>query len=82
MIPYPYTAEGRQPAVLAVSILFFLLTPGIVALRLCSRVFSGVGLWWDDWIVLLSLVGLTISENYLGKLDTDFNASAISVSLQ
>lgn len=56
MTYYSYTGDGRQPAVLGVSILFFILTPVIVAVRFYSRVSSGVGLWWDDWTALFSLV--------------------------
>lgn len=49
-------SETRQPLVLGISISVWLLAMLSIALRVVSRRIKGASLWWDDWIILVSIV--------------------------
>lgn len=46
-----------QYGILAVFVVFFVLSILAVALRLISRRLAHLSLWWDDYFVILAMVG-------------------------
>ncbi|MCJ1412463.1 hypothetical protein MMC19_006557 [Ptychographa xylographoides] len=51
--PNPYANQG--PMMLGVNIFLIILTGTMCVLRFTSRKLSGVGFWWDDWLILAAL---------------------------
>lgn len=48
--------EDRTPEVRAILVILLPMTIIAVALRFLSRRLAKARIWWDDWLVLLSLV--------------------------
>jgi hypothetical protein len=53
--------DDRRPAIIAVSIVTWVLALLAVGLRLVCRQMKGVRLWWDDWLIIASLVRISRS---------------------
>ncbi|PNY23828.1 Uncharacterized protein TCAP_06229 [Tolypocladium capitatum] len=49
-------AQDNRPTIIAVSVITWTLAFLAVAMRLACRQMKGVRLWWDDWLILASLV--------------------------
>lgn len=49
--------ENRAPSFVAFSVIFIALSSLTVGLRLLSRRISAAKFWWDDAIIVISLVG-------------------------
>jgi hypothetical protein len=54
------TPQGETVGV--VSIVFIILTFLVVGLRVWSRHLSGAGLWWDDYMILVTFCFVTASN--------------------
>lgn len=54
--------DDRRPAIIAVSIVTWVLALLAVGLRLVCRQMKGVRLWWDDWLIIASLVRISRSS--------------------
>ena len=46
----------RGPTLIAVSIVFIIITTVFVGLRLWARRISKVNIWYDDYVVVLAMV--------------------------
>lgn len=44
---------------------FSLAVISVVLRLLCRKTLSKAGLWWDDWVICISLVGITYSTGRL-----------------
>ena len=61
----PSAADDRGPQLIATGLTTAILATYAVGMRFWSRKMSKVNLWWDDWIILLSLVGsLSLSHSF------------------
>lgn len=49
--------ETRAPSFVAFSVIFIVLSSLAVGLRLLSRRISAANFWWDDALIVVSLVG-------------------------
>ena len=59
---------SRQPAIIAVAAMLLFLSTASVILRLMFRRISGLGLWYDDYAIVVALIMSWISpiSNLLG----------------
>lgn len=48
--------SGKQPLIIAVSIVLIILSTVSVVLRFFSRHMMGNKLWWDDWCAVVAMV--------------------------
>lgn len=48
--------ESRQPQIIGVATMLLFLSTLAVALRLLFRRMTGVGLWYDDYAVMVALI--------------------------
>ena len=55
----------KSPLIIAISTLLIVLPTTAISLRFISRHLSKAGLWWDDWVILLALVGLANRRAWL-----------------
>ena len=51
-----FDPDTLQPWIVQVVVAMTVLTLVCVGLRLLSRRLKGQGLWWDDWMLLFSMV--------------------------
>lgn len=51
-----YDPHNIQPWIMQVVIIMTVLALASVCLRLVSRHLKGQKLWWDDWVILFSMV--------------------------
>lgn len=49
-------SADQRPKIVGVLVSTWVLSALAVLLRFAARCLAGAGLWWDDWMVLLSLV--------------------------
>ena len=54
--------ESRVPSLYGPTITLVVLATLAVALRFTARKLSGSRYWWDDWILVLALVSLTVDR--------------------
>ncbi|KAL9134550.1 MAG: hypothetical protein Q9175_004263 [Cornicularia normoerica] len=85
--------ETRAPSFVAFSVIFIALSSLTVGLRLLSRRISTAKFWWDDAIIVISLVlsfgsyaivfiGLTLEKDvYVSEIHYPINITAIKTSI-
>jgi hypothetical protein len=56
-LPLDYVQANQGPKVDIIATTAFTLAAGAVVLRFLTRIQTKAGLWWDDWAVLIALVG-------------------------
>ena len=75
----PYRVPGPLPDkgyhVLGAAIAAIVVSTVAVILRCVSRGLVKAGFWWDDWIILISLVKTTPSLLSLGALISGYSHS-------
>jgi hypothetical protein len=58
-LPLDYIQANQGPKVDVICIIAFTLAAVAVVLRFLTRILTKASLWWDDWAVLIALVGYT-----------------------
>ena len=56
-LPLDYVQANQGPKVDIIAITAFSLAAVAVVLRFLVRIMTKASLWWDDWVVLMALVG-------------------------
>jgi hypothetical protein len=56
-LPLDYIQANQGPKVDVICIIAFTLAAVAVVLRFLARILTKASLWWDDWAVLIALVG-------------------------
>lgn len=66
---YPGNIPGESNALMVQipCIVFFVVTPIFVGIRIWSRIRLRSGLSWDDWTILLSFVGRSLPPRNCAK---------------
>ena len=70
---------SKQPTIYGVVSVFTILSAFLVPLRIWARSLSAVGIWWDDWVLLVAWV-CKLSESDLRGSDEVSSASLWSTA--